>query len=130
MSQLRDDLHRRITERHNQWHRDSVDLYQMAGMRAHHLAQDVFTILMVEIVGYCHQFNLEPEEISDAINVARRGFDFVVIDLHPSYSALNQAVFELADRILVPVTPDVPALRARSAARGHRRSDSTNMTNP
>jgi Flp pilus assembly CpaE family ATPase len=55
---------------------------------------------------------LEPQRVADAINVARRGFDFVVIDLHPSYSALNQAVFELADRILVPVTPDVPALRA------------------
>ncbi len=34
------------------------------------------------------------------------------MDLHPSYSPLNQAVFERADRILVPVTPDVPALRA------------------
>ena len=34
------------------------------------------------------------------------------IDLHPSYSALNQAIFGIADRILVPVTPDVPALRA------------------
>ena len=55
---------------------------------------------------------LEPERVGDAINVARRGFDFVVVDLHPSYSALNQAVFERADRILVPVTPDVPALRA------------------
>jgi pilus assembly protein CpaE len=55
---------------------------------------------------------LEPQRVADAINVARRGFDFVVVDLHPSYSSLNQAVFELADRILVPVTPDVPALRA------------------
>jgi pilus assembly protein CpaE len=55
---------------------------------------------------------LEPQRVADAINVARRGFDFVVIDLHPSYSGLNQAVFEIADRILVPVTPDVPALRA------------------
>ncbi|HYC07906.1 MAG TPA: hypothetical protein VEG29_08270, partial [Candidatus Binatia bacterium] len=43
---------------------------------------------------------------------ARRGFDFVVVDMHPSYSALNQAIFDRADRILVPVTPDVPALRA------------------
>ena len=36
----------------------------------------------------------------------------IVIDLHPSYSTLNQAIFEEADRILVPVTPDVPAIRA------------------
>ena len=55
---------------------------------------------------------LEPQRVADAINVARRGFDFVVVDLHPSYSSLNQAVFEVSDRILVPVTPDVPALRA------------------
>ena len=67
MSQLRDDLHRRITERHNQWHRDSVDLYQMAGLKPHHLAQDIFTILMVEIVGYCIKFELDPEEISESI---------------------------------------------------------------
>ena len=32
--------------------------------------------------------------------------------LHPSYSTLNRAIFEEADRILVPVTPDVPAIRA------------------
>jgi Flp pilus assembly CpaE family ATPase len=55
---------------------------------------------------------LEPERVGDAITVARRGFDFLVIDLHPSYSPLNQAIFERADRILVPVTPDVPAIRA------------------
>jgi pilus assembly protein CpaE len=55
---------------------------------------------------------LEPKRVADAIEVARRGFDFVVIDLHPSYSPLNQAIFERADRIIVPVTPDVPAIRA------------------
>ena len=55
---------------------------------------------------------LDPERVARTIAASRRGFDFVVVDLHPSYSPLNQAVFELADRILVPVTPDVPALRA------------------
>jgi pilus assembly protein CpaE len=55
---------------------------------------------------------LDPTRIADAITASRRGFDFVVVDLHPSYSKLNRAVFERADRILVPVTPDVPALRA------------------
>jgi Flp pilus assembly CpaE family ATPase len=39
-------------------------------------------------------------------------FDVIVIDLHPSYSTLNQAIFDESDRILVPVTPDVPAIRA------------------
>jgi pilus assembly protein CpaE len=55
---------------------------------------------------------LEPERIAEAITAARPFYDFIVVDLHPSYSALNQAVFAKADRILVPVTPDVPALRA------------------
>jgi Flp pilus assembly CpaE family ATPase len=55
---------------------------------------------------------LEPERVAEAISLSRRGFDFIVIDLHPSYGALNKALFGLADRILVPVTPDVPALRA------------------
>jgi pilus assembly protein CpaE len=55
---------------------------------------------------------LEPERVADAIVAARRGFDYVVVDLHPSYSPLNQSIFERADKILVPVTPDVPAIRA------------------
>jgi pilus assembly protein CpaE len=59
-----------------------------------------------------HTEILEPQRVADAITAARPAFDFIVVDLHPSYSALNQAVFAKADRILVPVTPDVPALRA------------------
>jgi pilus assembly protein CpaE len=55
---------------------------------------------------------LDPERVQAAIAVARRSFDVIVVDLHPSYSTLNQAIFDEADRILVPVTPDVPALRA------------------
>lgn len=55
---------------------------------------------------------LDPQRVAEAISMSRRGFDFIVVDLHPSYSALNQAIFQKADRILVPVTPDVPALRA------------------
>jgi pilus assembly protein CpaE len=55
---------------------------------------------------------LEAQRVAEAIHTARRGFDFVVVDLHPSYSELNRAIFEIADRILVPVTPDVPAIRA------------------
>ena len=36
----------------------------------------------------------------------------MIVDLHPSYSPLNRAVLDKADRILVPVTPDLPAIRA------------------
>jgi pilus assembly protein CpaE len=59
-----------------------------------------------------HTENIDPERVADAISAARRGFDYVVIDLHPSYSELNQLVFDRSDQILVPVTPDVPAIRA------------------
>ncbi len=59
-----------------------------------------------------HTEILDPTRVADAIDAARRGFDFVVVDLHPSYSPLNLAIFERADRILLPVTPDVPAIRA------------------
>jgi pilus assembly protein CpaE len=55
---------------------------------------------------------LDPQRVADAISASRRGFDFIMVDLHPSYSPLNQAIFDCVDRILVPVTPDVPALRA------------------
>jgi pilus assembly protein CpaE len=55
---------------------------------------------------------LDPERVANVIEGARRSFDVIVVDLHPSYSALNRAIFGVADRILVPVTPDVPAIRA------------------
>jgi pilus assembly protein CpaE len=59
-----------------------------------------------------HTEVLEPQRVAGAVTVARRGVDFVIVDLHPSYSPLNRALFDHADRILVPVTPDLPAIRA------------------
>ncbi|GAC1668752.1 MAG: hypothetical protein NVS9B8_11270 [Candidatus Limnocylindrales bacterium] len=59
-----------------------------------------------------HTEILEPQRITAAITLSRPAYDFIVVDLHPSYSGLNKAIFEIADKILVPVTPDVPALRA------------------
>ena len=59
-----------------------------------------------------HTDVLDPERVAAALNVARRSADFVIVDLHPSYSPLNRAIFDKADRILVPVTPDLPAIRA------------------
>jgi pilus assembly protein CpaE len=55
---------------------------------------------------------LDPVRVADSITTSRPTYDFIVVDLHPSYSALNRAIFEKSDKILVPVTPDVPALRA------------------
>jgi pilus assembly protein CpaE len=59
-----------------------------------------------------HTEILEPERVAQALAQARRAADVVIVDLHPSYSPLNRSVFDMADRILVPVTPDLPAIRA------------------
>ncbi|MGD0018312.1 MAG: AAA family ATPase [Candidatus Limnocylindrales bacterium] len=59
-----------------------------------------------------HTEILEPRRVAEAITAARQAFDWVIVDMHPDYGPLNQVIFERADKILVPVTPDVPAIRA------------------
>jgi pilus assembly protein CpaE len=59
-----------------------------------------------------HTEVLEPKRVAQAISVARDSFDWVIVDMHPDYGPLNQGIFALADHILVPVTPDVPTIRA------------------
>jgi MinD-like ATPase involved in chromosome partitioning or flagellar assembly len=59
-----------------------------------------------------HTEILDPDRVAASIAAARKSVDYVIADLHPSYSPLNRAVFDKADRILVPVTPDLPAIRA------------------
>jgi pilus assembly protein CpaE len=59
-----------------------------------------------------HTEILEPERVAQALSQSRRAADVVIVDLHPSYSPLNRSVFDMADRILMPVTPDLPAIRA------------------
>jgi pilus assembly protein CpaE len=55
---------------------------------------------------------LKPERVADAISEARHAVDAIVVDMHPSYSEVNLSIFSIADRIIVPVTPDLPAMRA------------------
>jgi pilus assembly protein CpaE len=59
-----------------------------------------------------HTEILEPKRVAEAITAARQAFDWVLVDMHPDYGPLNQVIFERADKIIVPVTPDVPAIRA------------------
>ncbi len=59
-----------------------------------------------------HTEVLDPKRVADSIVAARDFFDWVILDMHPDYGPLNQALFEQADKILVPVTPDVPCIRA------------------
>jgi len=53
-----------------------------------------------------------PAEVAGAISDARRDYDWVVCDMHPDYDQINLAIFDVADRIVVPTTPDIPSLRA------------------
>jgi MinD-like ATPase involved in chromosome partitioning or flagellar assembly len=59
-----------------------------------------------------HTEILEPTRVVNLIVTARQKYDWIVLDMHPDYGPLNQALFRQADRILVPVTPDVPCIRA------------------
>jgi MinD-like ATPase involved in chromosome partitioning or flagellar assembly len=59
-----------------------------------------------------HTEILEPKRVAEAITSACRVYDWVIVDMHPDYGPLNQVIFERADKIIVPVTPDVPAIRA------------------
>ena len=59
-----------------------------------------------------HTEALDPGRVVDAITEARESYDWVILDMHPDYGPLNRALFVLADRILVPVTPDIPCIRA------------------
>jgi pilus assembly protein CpaE len=55
---------------------------------------------------------LKGDKVGDSLAEARHLVDAVVVDMHPSYNEVTLAVFAIADRILVPVTPDLPAMRA------------------
>ena len=59
-----------------------------------------------------HTEILEPRRVAEAITQACHVYDWVIVDMHPDYGPLNQVIFERADKIIVPVTPDVPAIRA------------------
>ena len=59
-----------------------------------------------------HTEVLEPHRVADAICAARDCYDWIILDMHPDYGPLNRALFEQADRIVVPITPDIPCIRA------------------
>ena len=59
-----------------------------------------------------HTEVLDPKRVAAAVIAARESYDWLILDMHPDYGPLNQALFEQADTILVPVTPDVPCIRA------------------
>ena len=88
---------------------DGNDLRTLAQLATHHpngLQVAVLTTQPLE------SGNLDPQRVGEALSFSRKGYDFIIVDMHPSYGPVNRAIFERADRIIVPITPDVPALRA------------------
>ena len=93
------------------WHDEADDgvhegLLEIAS--AHSSGMQVVTLASSPL----HTEVLTPQRVIEALGTVRRSFDFIIIDTHPSYGRLNLSLFDHADRILVPVTPDLPALRA------------------
>jgi len=70
------------------------------------------TSVLVMAESPLHTEILDPRRVAEAITTACRLYDWVIVDMHPDYGPLNQVIFERADKIIVPVTPDVPAIRA------------------
>jgi pilus assembly protein CpaE len=80
-----------------------------ADIAAPHLS-GVSVLVMAE--SPLHTEILDPKRVAEAITTACLVYDWVIVDMHPDYGPLNQVIFERADKIIVPVTPDVPAIRA------------------
>jgi len=68
-------------------------------------------VLLVSATPF-HTEVLVPDRVAATLAAARGSYDFVVLDLHPDFGPLNLALFQLADRIIIPVTPDVPCMLA------------------
>jgi MinD-like ATPase involved in chromosome partitioning or flagellar assembly len=92
------------------WNEDSEGAVEGFGSVAATHPNGVSVVVLAD--SPLHTEVLEPRRVADAITASTRQYDFVVVDLHPDYGRLNQIIFERADRIVVPVTPDVPAIRA------------------
>lgn len=88
---------------------DGVEPRTLAQLATHHANGLEVAVLTTQPL---ESGNLDPLLVGDALSFSRRGYDFIIVDMHPSYGPINRAIFERADRILVPITPDVPALRA------------------
>jgi pilus assembly protein CpaE len=88
---------------------DTGVVEEFADIAAPHL-NGVSVLVMAE--SPLHTEILDPKRVAEAITTACRVYDWVIIDMHPDYGPLNLIIFERADRIIVPVTPDVPAIRA------------------
>jgi pilus assembly protein CpaE len=91
------------------WEQDDVHTTSLASLAAAH-ANGLRVVVLAS--NPLQTEGIAPARVADQLAGSKLGFDAIVVDLHPDYGPLNRAIFERCDRILVPVTPDVPAIRA------------------
>jgi pilus assembly protein CpaE len=54
---------------------------------------------------------VQPELVVSLVNAVRKTHDYVVVDLGSRYDSLSKQVMEVADRILLTLTPEVTAIK-------------------
>ncbi len=91
------------------WEEDEALPRGLAGVASQHSSGMRVAVLAANPLQTEH---IDPVRLADHLSGSKLGFDVLVADLHPDYGPLNRAIFERCDRILMPVTPDVPALTA------------------
>ena len=91
------------------WEQDAALPRGLAGVATQHSSGMRVAVLAANPLQTEH---IDPVRLADHLSGSKLGFDVLVADLHPDYGPLNRAIFERCDRILMPVTPDVPALNA------------------
>ena len=91
------------------WEEDQALPRGLAGVATQHSSGMRVAVLAANPLQTEH---IDPVRLADHLSGSKLGFDVLVADLHPDYGSLNRAIFERCDRILMPVTPDVPAINA------------------
>jgi Flp pilus assembly CpaE family ATPase len=91
------------------WEQDAALPRGLAGVATQHSSGMRVAVLAANPLQTEH---IDPVRLADHLSGSKLGFDVLVADLHPDYGPLNRAIFARCDRILMPVTPDMPALNA------------------
>ncbi|HEY8168035.1 MAG TPA: AAA family ATPase [Candidatus Limnocylindrales bacterium] len=91
------------------WEEDAALPRGLAGVASQHSSGMRVAVLAANPLQTEH---IDPVRLADHLSGSKLGFDVLVADLHPDFGPLNRAIFARCDRILMPVTPDVPALNA------------------
>ena len=72
--QLRNDLLDRIKDRHFVWWNDSLQLYQMAGLKSAQFGNDVLTVLTYQIVWMLEHYNVDTENFIEMLRASRKAY--------------------------------------------------------